>query len=190
MGGHGHRGLMLPAQRRRLFAQQTDGGFTVHLRHLQIDQQEIPAGCAPALQRLPAVAHHLAAVTQLLQQPSGDLLINQVVLSQQDMQPGLVPDRFRNGGWRCRHHRRGKENTGDNLMQFALRHRFMQIVGDTDALKHIGVKMAAHGAEHNNLALPGFRQGGKLQRQGYAVHIRHLCIQQDQRPGRPFGGPT
>ena len=75
-------------------------------------------------------------------------------------------------------------------MQFALRHRFMQIVGDTDALKHIGVKMAAHGAEHNNLALPGFRQGGKLQRQGYAVHIRHLRIQQDQRPWRPFGGPT
>ena len=75
-------------------------------------------------------------------------------------------------------------------MQFALCHRFMQIVGNADALKHIGVKMTAHGAEHNNLALPGFRQSGELQRQGYAVHIRHLRVQQDQRPWRAFGGPA
>ena len=75
-------------------------------------------------------------------------------------------------------------------MQLALGNGLMQIVGNADALKHVGVKMAAHGAEHNNLALPGLGQGGKLQRQGYAVHIRHLRVQQDQGPGRPFGGPA
>ncbi|VGQ09907.1 hypothetical protein SB00610_05371 [Klebsiella quasipneumoniae subsp. similipneumoniae] len=85
MGGHGNRGLMLPAQRLGLFPQQADGGFTVHLRHLQIDQQKIPAGCAPALQRFPTVVHYFAAVTQLLQQPSGDLLVYQVVLGEQDI---------------------------------------------------------------------------------------------------------
>ncbi|VTP68931.1 Uncharacterised protein [Leclercia adecarboxylata] len=39
---HGNGGLVAKATRYRLFPQQPDGGFTVHLRHLQVDKQARP----------------------------------------------------------------------------------------------------------------------------------------------------
>ena len=62
----------------------------------------------------------------------------------------------------------------------------MQIVGNPDTLEQIGIEMAAHGTEHNDVALLGLRHNREFKGQRYTVHIRHLGIQQDQRPVSPF----
>ena len=62
----------------------------------------------------------------------------------------------------------------------------MQIGFDADPLQHIDIKMSAHGAQHDDMAFRNLRQNRKLKGQRHAVHIRHLRIQQDQRPGTRF----
>lgn len=80
----------------------------------------------------------------------------------------------------------GCRDAGYGLIEFTLGNRLMQIVGNPDALEHIGIEMAAHGTEHNDVALLGLRHNRELNGQRYTVHIRHLGIQQDQRPVSPF----
>ena len=75
-------------------------------------------------------------------------------------------------------------------MQFILGDRFMQVVLDTDPLQHIDIKMSAHGAQHDDVALSNLRQHRKFESQRHAVHIRHLRVQQDQGPCRSGFNPV
>ena len=81
---------MLPAERLRLFTQQADGGFTVHLWHLKIDQQNVPHARAPAFQQCDAIIDDLTGVPEPLKQARGDLLVDQIIFRKQDPEPGRV----------------------------------------------------------------------------------------------------
>ena len=187
---HGDGGLRRSGPGAFFFTQQANGGFTVHLWHLKIDQQNVPHARAPAFQQCDAIIDDLTGVPEPLKQARGDLLVDQIIFRKQDPEPGRVR---RDGGrgrafthrlW-CTFKRRG-----NRLMQFILGDRFMQVVLDTDPLQHIDIKMSAHGAQHDDMAFSNLRQHRKFESQRHAVHIRHLRVQQDQGPCRSGFNPV
>ena len=84
VGGHGDDRHVGPAA-----VQAPDRGGRlepVHLRHLDVHEDEIVGKIADRLDRFPAVGGDIDAVAQLGDQAGGDLLVDLIVLGHQDAQ--------------------------------------------------------------------------------------------------------
>ena len=87
---HGDGGLRRSGPGAFFFTQQANGGLTVHLWHLKIDQQNVPHARAPAFQQCDAIIDDLTGVPEPLKQARGDLLVDQIIFRKQDPEPGRV----------------------------------------------------------------------------------------------------
>jgi len=75
------------------------------------------------------------------------------------------------------------QNNADRLQQFRLANGLSQIGGDAKFAAPRGVTQKSHGGEHHNgnpgEALILLHQSSQCE----AIHVRHLCVQQNQAKG-------
>ena len=153
----------------------------VHLRHLQIHENEI---VVPALQggnRLKAVGHRVGTVTETLKEAHGDLLVHGVVLGEQHLQRNFLADgpvhelggRGQAGGFRT-------EQGGDRVDQRGGANR----LGSARRRKAVGRSVGRGLAERIQHQARAFEVRERLDRGG-TVEFAPFHHEQDRRLEQP-----
>ena len=155
------------------------GGLqAVHLRHLDVHEDDVVRPPPKCLERLDAVHRDVGPVAQRPEHPECDLLVNRVVLDEQDAQPGQPSrDRIRLGlACVSRASRLRADHGRDGLVQ----------LGGLDRLRENGRELAACLAivcspaerrQHHQRQRVRIAIATDLARQGEAVHLRHLHVE-------------
>ena len=152
----------------------------VHLRHLNVHEDDVVVTLGNGVDRFPSVPHDVHLVAALDEHGHGDLLVDGVVFRQQHAHRTT---RFRNGMARDdlgRRLFRSGEHGAQRFEEIRARDRFRQIPADAQLAAALAVAALARRCQHQQPGagqrLVGANSCGELE----AVHVRHLHIQNCQ----------
>ena len=164
-----------------------------HLRHLDIHQDHIERFAFQGGKRFFTVVGDHGRVAGLFQQTHRESLIDHIILGQQNTQR---PRSARHGGHRLRFALpRQMQSAADRSEQLGLLDRLHQIRADSQFATARDLARLAAGSQHDQRGAGQLAGPADLRRQGEAIHLRHVAVDQHQRerlagrrwpvPGRP-----